>query len=168
MKEFGKDFEQDLKINKYKLDDECERHSSLYFYYADLLADAKTEKDEEEGKLKFMQAEEEMDLRKNPPLDKETGKLLKVTDAVAKAYLGSHPKIRKQQEKLNKVKEDIYHLEATVNSVEHRRSKLNNLVQLYQSGYFSKPDGYKKDNKNDSMQKDLRKNLGKRREKNNE
>ena len=35
------DFEKDLSINKYRLDEECLSHSSLYFRYAEAAAQAK-------------------------------------------------------------------------------------------------------------------------------
>ena len=37
------DFENDLSINKFKLDEECLSHSSIYFRYAEAQQKAKSE-----------------------------------------------------------------------------------------------------------------------------
>ena len=47
-------------------------------------------------------------------------------------------------------------------SLEHRRSELNNLVSLYQSSYFSKPTGHRKENNTDAAQKEQRQNIKRR------
>ena len=61
-----RDFADDVKLNKYKLDEECQRHSGIYYYYCEELSNLKSELDEEKDKLSFMEAKLELDLRRNP------------------------------------------------------------------------------------------------------
>ena len=42
------------------------------------------------------------------------------------------------------------------------QGKINNLVQLYIAGYYSKPSGQKKENNTDAAQKQLRTNITRR------
>ncbi len=150
-----RDFENDLKINKYKLHEECMAQASLYHYYSELLADVKSEKDKQENKLKFMVAETEIELRKNPPEG------IKITEATIKALLIIDLKIKQQQGVLNKTKSELYHLEFVINSIEHKKTALKLLVQLFSVNYFSIPDG-KKETQEDIPRREMRDNLNKR------
>lgn len=132
-KEFGEDFVKDVKINRFKLAEECEQHSSLYQYYADLLADARTKVDSSKDRLNVVEAKLELDIRTNPPEN------LKITDSVVKALVQSDEKVEKQKEDLREAKRGLYHLEVAVTSLEHRKRQLDNLVQLLIAGYYSAP-----------------------------
>jgi len=57
-------FSDDIKINKYKLEEECEKQASIYFYWAEKLALAKTLLDEAIDKSKLIAAQTEMEIRK--------------------------------------------------------------------------------------------------------
>lgn len=141
-KGFGGDFARDIKINRFKMAEECEEHSSLYQYYADLLADAKTEVDAKKDKLGIVEAKRELDIRKNDP----PKGIPKVTDNVAKALVQADTDVVKQKEKLREAKSELYHLEAAVTSLEHRKRQLDNLVQLLIAGYYSAPKTERKPN----------------------
>ena len=56
-KEKEMDFEKDISINKYKLDEECLSHSNLYARYASAQADAKTAVSKAKDNLELVQAE---------------------------------------------------------------------------------------------------------------
>ena len=58
----NRSFEEEIKINKWKLDDECESHSSLYLYWSEELATAKAEKDDAEDQLTLSLSVVESDL----------------------------------------------------------------------------------------------------------
>lgn len=132
-KEYGEDFATDVKINRFKLPQECEEHSSLYQYYADLLADARVDVDVEKDRLNIVEAERELDIRKNPPESP------KITEAVIKALVQSDGKVVKRKGKLGGAKDGLYHLEAAVTALEHRKRMLDSLVQLLIAGYYSAP-----------------------------
>lgn len=138
--EYGEDFAKDVKINRFKLPQECAEHSSLYQYYADLLAEAKADADGEKDRLNIVEAERELDIRKNPPESP------KITEAVIKALVQSDKKVIKQKEGLRQVREGLYHLEVAATSLEHRKRMLDNLVQLLIAGYYSAPKTERKPN----------------------
>ena len=149
-------FEKEVQINKFKLDDECEIHSSFYLYWNEELADAKAAKDCAEDALSLTLAEAEMHIRKTPPEG------IKITESVIKALVMENESVKKHKEELRQIKESIYHLEAAVKAFEHRKSQLNNLVSLYATGYFSAPSTQKRNTINDDAGKSIRKNLNRR------
>lgn len=147
--------EQDLKINKFKLEDACEEQPSLYMYYAEEYAKKKAEKDNYDDKLDFISSKVEMEIRENPPDG------LKVTESTIKSLLSTDKRIIEIKEKLRAVKEDLYHLDAVVKALEHRKSELNNLVSLYIAGYYSMPSG-KRQTPNDKARNKIRQNLNRK------
>ena len=57
------DFEKDLSINKYKLDEECLSHSSLYFRYAEAAAQAKKNVSRAKNNLELVESERYEEIR---------------------------------------------------------------------------------------------------------
>ncbi len=155
--EYGKDFNREVSINKFKLEDECERHPGLYAYYAEEYAKICHEVDSASGVIEFLIAEEELKIRRNPPED-----IPKVTDKAIASLISSNVDIGIYKNKLLDLKKKQYTLKGALTALEHRRSELNNLVSLYQSSYFSKPSGYKKENNTDAAQREQRQNIKRR------
>lgn len=156
--EYGEDFAKDVKINRFKLAEECEQHSSLYQYYADLLAEAKADIDGEKDRLNIVEAERELVIRADPPATS------KVTEASIKAMIQSDENVIKQKEDLRMVKIGLYQLEAAVTALEHRKRMLDNLVQLLIAGYYSAPKTERKADTRvaDETSKDVRNKLNKK------
>lgn len=150
------DFKIDIRINKYKLEEECEKHPSLYYRYSELLAQAKNERDDELDRLAVVLANVEVEIRKDPPID------CKLTENLIKALIEENKKVISQKSKVRECKKQVHILEAAVNAIEHRKSMLNNLVQLYIKGYYSKPGEIKNNNITDSISDDIRKDLNRR------
>jgi len=130
------DFGEEIRINKYQLDDECERQPSLYHRYSRQLADAKKVADKAEDQLKFMLATTESDLRAGAA---NAG--VKITDAGVKAELELSAEVITAREELREANGRVYILQAAVNALEHRRSSLDNEVKLWLAGYFATPSG---------------------------
>lgn len=125
-----------IKINKYKLDDECVEQASFYHYWADLQADAKATVDRAENTAKLVEAEAQsrVKLRMEKAGDKIT------VDAVAAGVL-LDSEVRAAKEALLVAREELYHLDAAVRAMDHRKSELDNLVKLWAASYFSQPEG---------------------------
>ena len=149
-------FEKEIKINRWKLDEECESHSSLYLYWKEEEAEAKKEKDSADDKLSLTLSSVEMRLREHPPEG------VKITDATIKALVNSDEAVCACKDLVREAKENVYHLEAAVKAFEHRKSQLNNLVTLYATGYFSAPSTEKKKTANDEAGKEVRRKLNRR------
>lgn len=148
-----KDFEKDIKLDKYKLNIECERHSGIYYYYCDLLSKSKAELDEEKDKLSFMESEFELEIRK----DKEY-EGIKVTEGSVKAFLNSDKDLKRQRNKINSIKKRIYHLDSAVGALEHKKHMINHLVNLFTMRYYSEP------NDRGDVRNKIREGIKKRRE----
>lgn len=145
-----RDFERDVIINKYKLDDECQKHPGIYYYYSEELAKLKSRLDHEKEKLSFMESELELFIRKNPPDN------IKITEQTIKAYINVDTNLKTQREEVNIVKKQIYHFETAVKILEHKKTMIKNLVELFISRYYSEP---KEDNESNNINNQIRKNL---------
>lgn len=150
------DFEKDISINKFKLDEECISHSSLYGRYASACSDAKTEVSRAKDNLELVQAERNLEIRKELA---DSG--VKVTEAMVTASLVNDEQVIKAKNKLRET-EDVYgKLSVAVQAFEHRKSELDNLVKLYCSGYYSMPSssGETRKNINEQTSGEIRKKL---------
>ena len=153
------DFEKDLGINKYKLDEECLSHSVLYYRYGELLADAKNEVGVLTDALKLKMGEANTGIR-NRFIQKDQ----KFTEAVITSEVEKDTGVIEAREDLRKAELTYARLQAGVSAFEHRKSQLDNLVKLYVSGYFSTPSpGGTKETINDQAGKDARLGLNKNR-----
>jgi len=160
-KKTNRDIEAELKINKYKLDDECENQPNLYNYYSTQLADMKTEKGILKNRLKFFSSKIELDILSTTNEKGITPEGVKITISSMTALLTTHETIVKINDELVQVEKAIYHLEAAVESFQQRRADLDNLVKLYGNNYFSLPVGVRKDG-NTEASMDARKKLNKK------
>ena len=153
-----RNFEKDLAIDKYRLDEECLSHSGFYAYYAESQASAKMELTRAKDNFEFITAEANLRIRKEYA---EKGE--KFTEAVISSQISMDEKVNESKRNLRE-KEEIYsQLTVAVQAMETRRSELDNLVKLYCAGYFStvKTDGNVRKGINEQVSADIRKNLNK-------
>lgn len=152
------DFEKDIYINKYKLDEECLSHSSIYARYSLKEVEAKTAVSRAKDFLELIQSERNLSIRE------ELAKVgTKSTEAMIDKLVSSDTQVIEAKEKLREA-EDIYSkLSVAVSAFEHRKSELDNLVKLYCSGYYSVPNSNSEAQKNINEQtsRAVRKNLNK-------
>lgn len=153
-KEF--DFEKDLSINKFRLDEECLSHSSIYFRYAEAQQEAKAEVANAKDNLELVEAETNLKIRKNLS---ESGQ--KFTEAMVTSMLVVSPEIKKAKSNLREAEEVYAKLSVAVQAMDSRRSSLDNLVKLYCAGYFSVANGSSEAKKSvtEQAEKEVRKNL---------
>ena len=150
------DFEKDLSINKYKLDEECLSHSSIYLRYAEASITAKAEVSKAEDNLKLVSAERNIAIRKA-----YTDAGAKFTEAVITSELEKDAEVIEAKEKLRNAQEVYAKLSIAVSAMDARKSQLDNLVKLYCSGYFSVTTSSAKNNINEQTAREVRKNLNK-------
>lgn len=151
-------FEKDLSINKYKLDEECLSHSSLYFRYAEASSIAKSEVSKADDNLNLVIAERNIAIRKA-----YTDAGAKFTEGLIESEVKKDAKVLKAKEKLRDAQEVYAKLQVAVSAMESRRSQLDNLVKLYCAGYFSTPtvSNETRKNINEQTANAVRKNLNK-------
>ena len=126
---FGVNFADDVKINKFRLEDECEIQSEMYYHYGRLLAEKKNHRD-------HVRAKTELLIREKPDTFLPVG--VKLTEGAVDAVI-------KSDEELTRLDKEVRLLEAAVGALEDRRSQLKNLTELYLAGYYSAPDGKRPD-----------------------
>lgn len=157
MSDGERDFAVDVKINRFRLEEESEIQPSLYHYWADLLADAKARADKMDDRLKLTLADTEMNLRYKA----DRGELeIKLTEASIKALMEQQETVQAARKNSRDAWALVYHLESAVKALEHRKAELDNLTQLWRGGYYAKPDGGKR-SAGEDVAKDMRKNLNK-------
>jgi hypothetical protein len=148
---------RDCRINKYRLDDECESQSSTYLYYSELQAEAKDREGAAEDDLTKIKAEVELAYRKDPPGD------AKVTEPFIKALVEVNKDVIAAKERLREAKKYRLRVDAVVGSLGHRKSMLDNLTVLWSKGYYMIDTGHVRTGR-DAAQEDARKNLHRHRE----
>lgn len=158
LKEKQFDFEKDLSINKYKLDEECLSHSSLYFRYAEASITAKSEVSKADDNLKLVTAERNIAIRKA-----YSDNNVKFTEAVITSELEKDAKVLDAKNALREAQDIYAKLQVAVQAMDTRRSELDNLVKLYCAGYFSTPTASNETRKNVNEQTSnaVRRNLNK-------
>lgn len=149
-------FQNDLSINKYKLDEECLSHSSRYAYYAEAQAVAKSNVSKAKDNLEYVTAEANIRIRQRFSTEG-----VKFTEALVNSTLSMDSEIVKAKSEVREAEEVYGRLSVAVSAMETRRSELDNLVKLYCAGYFStvKADGNIKRTIGESTSSDIRKNL---------
>lgn len=149
------DIETDLKINKYKLDEECLTHASTYNRYAEMTLKTKTELTKAKDKLSLITAQRNIAIREEIA---KSGS--KVTEKMIESYLESDKEVLKAKKEVREIEEVNATFNAMLDSFDHRKSELDNLVKLYCAGYYSVVG--KKETSTETTEKDIRKNLNKK------
>ena len=152
------DFQKELSINKYRLDEECLSHSTKYAYYAEAQAIAKSNLTKAKDELEYTIAEANLRIRVEY---ENQGK--KVTEALISSAITLDDEVREAKEKLREAEEVYNKLSVAVQAMDTRRSELDNLVKLYCAGYFStiQTQAETRRNINEQTSADLRRNLNK-------
>jgi len=153
-----KDFAEEVKINRFKLEEECERHVSLYHYYSSERAKTRADLDDTNDKLKLTLAEAEEHIRNNWEND-YAARFGKMTEAGVKAATESDKNIVYAKEKVREINRNLYILEAATYSLDHRKSMLDNLVTLLVKGFYAAPNGGRREGPAEQATEDNRKAL---------
>lgn len=130
-KTIGEDFAEDVKINRMKMEEECAFQPEVYYYYSSQLADARAGKDAAKDRLDLILGQREIAIRRNPPDD------MKVTESVITALVIQDTEVQSAKEDYRKACEKTDILYAAVAALDHRKSQLDNLVQLWTKNYYS-------------------------------
>ena len=129
-------YEEDVSIDKFNLDAEWVRQSSLYLKYGEKHAEARAVVDKLKKQLRIIQAEKALEIRKDP----ESFGFQKVTDKIVADLVDSSDEVKSINKQLYQAKHNEEMLSASVSAMEQKKKALENLVSLYLTGYFSKPN----------------------------
>lgn len=155
-KEAELDFEKDISINKFRLDEECLSHAGIYARYLSAQAKADTAVSRAKDNLELVKAERYDAIK--------TGfekKSVKVTIPMLEKAVASDEEVVEAKNVLREAEDVLAKLTVAVKAFEHRRSELDNLVKLYCAGYFSTPssNGGVKNSINEQTSREMRKKL---------
>lgn len=152
------DLENELKINPYKLKEECVSHSGLYYKYSDACREAKDKVSRAKDNYELVKSQRELEIRRKC---KDDG--VKTTEKVIESMVNSDDEVVEARNNLREV-EDVYaNLEVAVNVMRTRKDELDNLVKLAVSNYYQTTDKVKisDDTSDDMMRHDIRKSMNK-------
>jgi len=127
-------YEEDLRINKHKLDREFEKHPILHMRYATLAAQADASAKRAQEKVKTIRSEIIMTAARDgiPNIPKPTGPQIE-------AYYRVNFDYREAKAEVINAEETAQLLNNAVSAMHARRIALENLAQFHHSGYFSSP-----------------------------
>lgn len=125
------DFAKDIKIDKLALEEECVKQVDLYWFYADLVAEKKSQIDQLKNHLEVTTAQKELGFRNNPPNG------MKVTESTIQALINSDFEVTEIKDNISAVQHKLYMAQAAVAALDQRKSELDNLVQLWIKSYYS-------------------------------
>ena len=126
----------ELKIDKYNLDHEWELQPQLFNEWAEKCAEAIEIKDRAELKLKVIEAKLFKDIKTNW---KDYGFDKSPTDTMAKQEVLLQEEYQQAYEELIQARKNLNVLEGAKRSFEHRKKALENITQLWVSGYYAEP-----------------------------
>lgn len=144
---------EDVKINRFKLEEESETHPSIYYHYSELLVQAKDARDTSKAEYKKILASIELAYR--------VGKLeldCKVTEKAIESAVQVHPDVVAAQDRYLLAEKAVNSAQSAEESLRQKKGMLDNLIQLYVMQYYSNPTGNKY-NKSESGATAVRGNL---------
>jgi hypothetical protein len=130
-RKFGLSLAKDLEIERHDLGVDIEYQPSLMQGVTEKLADLKKVKANKELQLSVTEAETLLRFMEAPPAG------MKTTADVAKAYVATHPDVKKAENELIQAKYELDMGQAAVDSVKSKGDSIKNEVTMFALGYFS-------------------------------
>lgn len=124
-----------VKIDINMLDTECVEHPVMYFQVSEELIEEKERYERIKLKLDIKVSELKLDIIRNP----SRYQVEKTPEYVIDAIINVDEEIIALKTKMLTIKFDIDHLQAGVNSLEHKKRMIESLVTLHGNQYFAAP-----------------------------
>lgn len=159
-KEAKLDFEKDISINKFRLDEECLSHSGIYARYLSAQADADTAVSRAKDNLELVKSERYDAIKAG--FEKRG---IKFTIPMLEKAVTGDEEVVEAKNKLREAEDVFAKLTVAVKAFEHRKSELDNLVKLYCAGYYSIPgdNSGSRMSANEQTSREMRKKLNNKR-----
>jgi len=160
------EYKSDLTINKHQLDEELVIQPELYMKYAEQHADALMDRDRSKENLDVLRAEIDSEIRGNW---EAFGFDKKPTENAIAGTITKDEKYREASSELIEKNRDSNILASAKEAMNHKKSALSKLVELYLAGYYAEvpmPKDKKEDivdKKITNQKKTVRKQLSKKR-----
>lgn len=148
MRTIGEDFGQDIKVNRFKLDEENEISGELYNVWSERYSEARGAVDAAKDKLELTTAQHTLYYNANP-VDG-----IKPTVDNVKAMVEQDTEVQAAKDEYRQALAKRYTLDGAMGALDSRKSAVDNLVKLMVTGYYNtKQTGgdYASDEINDSL-----------------
>ena len=122
-------------LNPNKLDTEWVQQPKLFYQAAEKLAEAKAELEKSKTNKDIVMAELDRNIRAEP--DKFS--LSKVTEPVVEQTIILQGEYKKAQKRFLDAKHNVDIAQVVVDTLDHRKSALENLVKLRLANYYAEP-----------------------------
>ena len=129
-------YEEDIKINKYKLDEELVKQPQLYLHWAEQHAEAVAERDEKRVELDLIRAEIDGNIRESP---EDWGYDKKPSEAAITNLILQESKYRDVQSELIEATKNVNIMSAAMTAMNDKKKALEGLVTLLVAGIYSEP-----------------------------
>lgn len=155
-------YQDDVEIFKHSLDEELVKQPSLFMLYAKEAVEAIVTRDRAKENLDVVRAMLDAEIRNEPIL---SGK--KLTETAIANHIVQQEKYKEAMEQYIEAKKQSGILDAAKEALNHKKSSLGKLVELFLAGYYSDvklPDENKKeeiDNLKKEIEKEVQKKLRK-------
>ena len=153
-----RNFDEDIKFNKYQLEEVCEKHASIYWYWANKLAEAKNALGDSEDKFKLTISDVESFIRTHWD-DSQYGKQ---TEANIKSLVEQHERVINAKEEIRNNQHEVNTLIAAVSAFDHRKGMIDNEVKLLIGGFYATPNGGKREGGTEQVEREVRSKLKKK------
>lgn len=148
-------YQEDLKINRYCLEEEWTDHQEKYMQYAEAYSEAVRVRDDAKEELNFYKSKAQSEVDKvKAELDIEIRTKYysfgyeKITEAIVASWIARQDKyqevlakyreiVREHMKKLNQAEYQVNVLDGVKRSFEHRKTAMDNLTRLMIGGYYS-------------------------------
>jgi hypothetical protein len=130
--ELSEEFDEDVQIDVNDLGKELYTQPSLYIKWAKIWANESHRRDFFKARLEQVKAEVELDIRDNP---KEWG-IEKVTEASVRALVECDEGVEKARNAFFQASRNLNNALSAKLAMEQRKSMLENIVKVYQTGYW--------------------------------
>ncbi len=127
--------ERELRIDEHALDREWLSQPRLCLRYGMMLANARRKLEEARNELEVVRADLDKSIRSSP----DDYGIAKVTETAIQSAIQSSSAFREAQQRLIDAKYYVDLLGAVMQSIEQKRSALENLVKLFLAGYYGQP-----------------------------
>ncbi|MFX0132409.1 MAG: hypothetical protein ACFFDN_02060 [Candidatus Hodarchaeota archaeon] len=128
-----RNFTNDVKLNKYKLDQESEEFSSVYHLYLEEQASLKTLVEKKKDQLELARFDADIKYRQMDDLPGE----VKKTESSIKAFVEKDEDVKHEKKEYFEAKKELNTITAAVIALESKKSQLENLRYLWIAGYYS-------------------------------
>jgi len=126
-------YEQDIKIDIWKLEEEWMYQPSRFQKYAKILSNKIWDRDRMKQRIEIARSKIDKRIRKNPS---DYG-LEKATDSAVVAIINTDKEIRQLNKDLNRLNYEVNRYGGIKSSFEQKKSALEYLTRLYLAGYFA-------------------------------